>query len=173
MSLAAKRSGRAGARAAAPQDAAEIVQVVAVRLGGALFGIDVTRVCEIVRTGLAARRAGLPAFVRGLVHVGGEVAPVVDLRMHLGLPHVEGDLDSPILLTTLQKQTIGFMVDAADDVVRVHRDQIDRGHAAAAHGLNRACIQGAFKSAAGRLLLLNIDAILSSAEMTDLAGIVG
>lgn len=72
----------------------------------------------------ATKVPGAPPYVRGLVHIRGRVVPLVDLRARFGLPHSEPTLDTRIVVLQHRGRTVGLLVDAAREVVRIAPDDL-------------------------------------------------
>jgi purine-binding chemotaxis protein CheW len=67
----------------------------------------------------ATRVPGAPPYVKGLVHIRGRVVPLVDLRLRFGLPPLEPTLDTRIVVLEHTGRTVGLLVDAAREVIRL------------------------------------------------------
>jgi purine-binding chemotaxis protein CheW len=65
-----------------------------------------------------------PAFVKGLINLRSTVIPVIDLRIRFGLPENEATDQSRIMVVHVGDKTIGIIVDAVSEVLRVSSDQI-------------------------------------------------
>jgi purine-binding chemotaxis protein CheW len=88
-------------------------------LAGETYALPVTAVQEIVRPGLITRVPHAPAPVRGITNLRGRVLAVVDLRVRLGLPAGETGDKSRVLVVAARERTLGLLVDAARQVVKL------------------------------------------------------
>ncbi len=94
-------------------------------LGDSPYGVPVDRVREIVRMRPITPVPRMPAEIRGVIALRGEVVQVVDLRMRLGLPTPEaGRRTRIIVLHGDDDRVAGILVDAVREVVRVPEDDI-------------------------------------------------
>jgi purine-binding chemotaxis protein CheW len=140
------------------------LQLVSFKLGKELYGIEITKVREIILIAEITRIPETPAFLKGLINLRSTVIPVIDLRARFGLP--EGDLtdDSRIMVLQACGKTIGIVVDAVSEVLRVKHDQIAPPPPAVA-GLGRDYLNGLVKLDNKLLILLDIDKIFGEDEM--------
>ncbi len=109
------RRGAAVARAAQEQPESWVI----FELAGERFGLPVTSVQEILRVGAITRVPHTPAPVRGITNLRGRVLAVVDLRVRLGMPSAELTARNRILVVDSRQRTLGLLVDAALQVVKL------------------------------------------------------
>ncbi|WP_459936288.1 chemotaxis protein CheW [Desulfonatronum parangueonense] len=88
-----------------------------------LFDIDRKRyalpVSEVIRVLPAAETTpaqNLPPMVRGLINIGGEVLPVVDIRICPNKADQEIDPDDRFILTTADGIRMALLANSVDDV---------------------------------------------------------
>jgi purine-binding chemotaxis protein CheW len=65
-----------------------------------------------------------PAFVDGIVHLRGQVVPVVNLRSLFGLEKIPPDLRTRLVVVQMNKRVVGLQVDTAREFIRIQEDQI-------------------------------------------------
>ena len=99
-------------------------QLVSFELAKELYGIQITKVREIILISEITRIPQAPPFVKGLINLRSTVIPVIDLRTLFGLPEGEKTDESRIMVLQAAGKTIGIMVDAVSEVLRVKQDQI-------------------------------------------------
>jgi purine-binding chemotaxis protein CheW len=88
-------------------------------LDGDTFAFPVTHVHEIVRVAGITRVPHAPFPIRGITNLRGQVLPVVDLRLRLGLKAADLGEDSRVLVATSRSRTVGLLVDRVQQVVRL------------------------------------------------------
>lgn len=105
----------------------EYTQYIVIRLGAENFGIDIMHVDNIVRMQRVTRVPKVPAYIRGVINLRGEVIPVISLRVKFGLePDVEQKSTRIIILKTEQDGNVGVMVDEVKEVVTLGESQVDK-----------------------------------------------
>ncbi|MCA9223845.1 MAG: purine-binding chemotaxis protein CheW, partial [Planctomycetales bacterium] len=109
-----------------------------------------------------------PPYVKGLINLRSTVIPVGDLRLRFGLPETEPTDDTRIVVINISGKTIGIIVDAVNEVLRVSKDQIAPPPPTVA-GLGRDYLVGLVKLDERLLILLDIESIIvdSTAQEAD------
>ncbi len=105
------------AREAKPEERPE--SWVTFSLSGEIYALPVTHVQEILRIANITRVPHAPGPVRGITNLRGRVLAVVDLRVRLGLAAGEIGPDSRILVADARGRSIGLLVDAARQVLKI------------------------------------------------------
>lgn len=98
------------------------------RLGGALYGLPVLTVREIIRLLPITPVATMPAHVRGVINLRGKVIPVVDLRTRFGLPTTPDDDRTCIIVTQVAAaggRGYGVIVEGVEEVVTISADDVE------------------------------------------------
>lgn len=105
----------------------EYYQYIVIRLGEEQFGIDIQFVENIVRMQNVTRIPKVPAYLKGVINLRGEVIPVVSIRLKMGLPADEiGRSSRIIILKTEQEGNLGIIVDEVREVVTLSSDNIEK-----------------------------------------------
>ena len=139
------------------------VQLVSFRLAREEYGIEITKVQEIILLGEITRVPQTPDFIKGLINLRSTVIPVVDLRLRFGLPAAEPTDDTRIMVVNVAGKTFGMIVDAVSEVLRISQEQIVPPPPTVA-GLGREYLTGLVKLDNRLLILLDVDAILNDDE---------
>ncbi len=140
------------------------MQLVSFKLAKELYGIEITKVREIILITEITRIPEAPPFLKGLINLRSTVIPVIDLRVRFGLPEAELSDESRIMVLQACGKTIGIMVDAVSEVLRVKHDQIAPPPPTVA-GLGRDYLSGLVKLENQLLILLEIDKIFGEEEI--------
>lgn len=92
---------------------------VSFEIAGEIYALPVDRVQEVLRVTGITRVPHAPAPIRGITNLRGRVLAVVDLRVRLGLRAAELAPQSRIVVVTSRDRSIGLLVDAARQVVKL------------------------------------------------------
>src|SRR5438067_11459566 len=85
-------------------------QLVVFQLGAELYGVEISRVHEIIRLQTVTRVPRAPAFVEGVINLRGKVIPVVDLRRRFALEMTDHTRASRIVVVEIGYQAVGIVV---------------------------------------------------------------
>ena len=142
-------------------------QYVTFSLGDELFGVEVTRAREILSVSPVTRVPQTPEYLLGVINLRGQVVPVIDMRLKLGLPVSEETEDTCIIVVEVQVDgeaiIVGALADAVCEVLEIRSDQIEPAPRLGTR-LKTAFISGMGKVDEQFLILLNIDRVFSSDE---------
>lgn len=95
------------------------LQVIVFDLINELCGVETTQVSEIVKYQEVTGVPEMPEFIEGIINLRGHVVPIINLnrRFHLGEPN--SDNSTKIIITSIEGQQIGFVVDNVIEIVRL------------------------------------------------------
>ena len=147
------------------KDATELIQLVSFKVGEEEFGVDILKVQEINKMTVITRVPNAPDFVEGVINLRGRVIPIVDLRKRLGLPEKQHDKNTRIIVVEIVNKTIGFIVDAVSEVLRISRDITEKPPELVA-GIDADYITAVAKLEDRLLILLDLDKVLTKEETT-------
>ncbi len=111
--------------AKAQSNMSDLLQLVTFSLGSEEYAVDILKVQEINRMKEITRIPNAPSYVEGVINLRGKVMPVIDLRKKFGLESQENDAQSRIMIIDVQGMTIGLVVDAVSEVLRIPSDIVD------------------------------------------------
>ena len=139
----------------------ELLQLVSFVLGNEEFGVDILCVQEINRMLQITKVPNSPGYVDGVINLRGRVIPVIDLRQKLGLPRKEHDNNTRIIVVEVNNKTVGFVVDAVREVLRIPVS-ITEAPPEIASGINSEYIKSVGKLEDRLLILIDLEKILSN-----------
>jgi len=138
------------------------------------YGLEILKVREIIGMMAITSLPRTPAFVRGVINLRGKVIPVIDLRKKFELAATDDTALTCIIVVDVASQNgriqIGILVDSVSEVLDIHGSDIE---AAPSFGTNidTAFILGMAKAKGSVKILLNIEKVLSSAELESVANV--
>ncbi|RME37477.1 MAG: chemotaxis protein CheW [Planctomycetota bacterium] len=142
------------------------LQIVSFRLANETYGVDIHHVQEIILIGRITEMPQVPPYVRGLINLRGNVIPVLDLRVRFGLPVAEQTDDSRIIVLNVDGKTMGVMVDAVEEVLRIQSAQIDTAPPGMA-GVGKEYVRGLVNVNDHLLILLDVEKVFAGGTGTD------
>lgn len=142
----------------------ELLQLVSFKLGDSEFGVDILKVQEINKMMELTVVPNTPAFIEGVVNLRGRIIPVLNLRARLGLPVREYDSETRIIVVEIEDKTIGFVVDAVKEVLRIPKS-ITEAPPDIVSGIGSDYITAIGKLEDRLLILLDLTKILSNDEV--------
>ncbi|HHV61026.1 MAG TPA: chemotaxis protein CheW [Firmicutes bacterium] len=150
--------------------AAEAVerQLVVFKLGDEDYGIDIGSVREIITVQRITRVPRAPDFIEGIINLRGNVIPVIDLRKRFELPVVEHTRDTRIVVVEIGEHTLGVVVDAVSEVLRIPSDSIEPPSSIVVD-VDSQFIEGIARLEERLIILLNMDRLLDKREVDELA----
>lgn len=148
----------------------DLRQFVSFIVGGEEFGVNILTVQEIIRPVEITRVPHAPDFVEGVINLRGRILPVIDLRTRFGFPERNRDDDMRIIVVEIGAQTVGFMTDAVQEVLRVDVTAIEPAPELAV-GIDAGYLRGVAKLDERLLILLDLENLLSDNEEEALQGL--
>lgn len=150
--------------APAVQALADSGQYLTLRLGGEEYAIDILRVQEIRSYEEPTRMVNAPVFIKGVINLRGVIVPIVDLRLKLDIDKVEYTEFTVVIILKVRGTVIGAVVDAVSDVVTLAAQSIKPAPQFET-AIDARFITGLANVGERMLIVMNMDALLSNAEM--------
>ncbi|MEG2172275.1 MAG: chemotaxis protein CheW [Desulfovibrionaceae bacterium] len=146
---------------------ANLLQLVTFKIADEEFGVDILAVQEIIRIMQITTVPRAPAFIEGVINLRGKVIPVIDMRKRFGLPSVERDSQTRIIVMEFNQKVVGFLVDAVSEVLRIPADTVEAPPPVVA-GIGSEYIKGVGKLDDRLLILMDLDRLLGNTDMSSL-----
>jgi purine-binding chemotaxis protein CheW len=126
------------------------------------FGVEVSRVQEVLRLPAMTRVPLAPPVVRGLINLRGEIVTAIDLRRRLGLPDAPpGGVPMAVILRA-EPGMVSLLVDRIGDVEQVERRLFEPPPPTLGQLPGRDLIRGVYKLPDRLLLLLDADRAMAA-----------
>jgi purine-binding chemotaxis protein CheW len=145
-------------------------QLLTFKLGSETYGIVINKVREILTYPVVTPIPDASRWVKGVINLRGEVAPIIDLRVRFNINSepVYNERTIVIAVKTEDSRMIGLVVDEVSDMENVELDKLypapDMGTSIAPKYL-----RGLFKKEDKMIVILDIDKILDKEEMQRLS----
>lgn len=141
------------------------LQVVAFKLAGEEYAMDILNVQEINRILDITRVPKAPFFIAGVINLRGNVLPIIDLRKRFGLPERSNSEHTRIIITKLEENTVGMIVDSVSEVLRLPTSSIEPPPSIMGD-IDIAFIDGVGKLDERLIILLNLPKVMDFAEIS-------
>lgn len=131
------------------------------------FAMEITKVREVLDVTTLTRIPRMPDYLCGVINLRGNVVPVVDLGLKLGMPPVVKTINTCIMIVEINVEKevesvpMGVLTDAVQEVMDLNAGQIEPVPKMGTN-LNTEFIQGMGKRDDKFLILLDMDRILAS-----------
>lgn len=133
------------------------------------YGIGILKIKEIIGMLPITSVPQTPEFVKGVINLRGKVIPVMDLRLRFGLTSIDYTERTCIIVVEIAGTSgtilVGIVVDAVSEVLNIKSGDIEKTPTFGAK-LNTDYILGMAKMEGGVKILLDIDEVLSSDELS-------
>lgn len=153
--------------ATAVQGAEGQAQLVVFQLADEYYGVDIHQVREIIRVPDITRVPRTPEFVEGVINLRGSVIPIIDLRKRFGFAEGGTGDDRRIVVVELEDKTLGVIVDAVSEVLRIGRDAVEPPSPYIVN-LDTHYLTGIARLEDRLIILLDVNRVLSTGERESL-----
>jgi len=110
-----------------------------------------------------------PEFVKGVINLRGKVIPVIDFRLRFGMEAAGYTERTCTIVVEIEggagRVLMGIVVDAVSEVLNIRGEDIEEAPAFGTR-MDTDYILGMAKMGGGVKILLNIDRVLNSDELT-------
>src|SRR5689334_6372532 len=141
-----------------------VIQLVGFRLDNEDYAIAITKIQEIILMKPITRIPQVPDFIEGLINLRGSVIPVINLRKRFGLAPRELDDETRTIVVNVHDKTVGCIVDAVTQVMRISRDQIQPPPLGVL-AVNHQYLAGLAKLDDRLMIILDIDKLFEPEEL--------
>jgi purine-binding chemotaxis protein CheW len=146
----------------------ETTQYLTFTLGDEDFALEINRVREVLDYTTITKVPRMPEFLRGVINLRGNVVPVVDLRLKLGMSAIQRTVDTCIVIVDImidgEMIQMGALADSVKEVINLDPEQISPPPRLGTKLENRF-IKGMGTQDEKFLIILDIDTVLSTEEL--------
>ena len=166
--------GGANDRAKA-RDRVELMQLVAFGVGDGDYAADIMRIKEIINPVAVTPMPKAPAFIEGVIELRGAILPIVDVRKRFDMTPTAATRATKFLIVSIDvgeaRVIVGLVVDRVSEPLRVPRTEIRPAPRLSIS--ERAFFTGVVAHHGKMLMVLDVDALLTSMEKQALSGLSG
>ena len=148
-------------------EAASLSQYLTFTLGDEGYALEIFKVKEILDYTTITKVPGVPDFISGVINLRGNVVPIVDLRLKLGMKSCERTVNTCIVIVDIELDgepaIMGALADSVEEVIDLDKTQIEPPPKFGSK-LKTGFIKGMGKKDETFLIILDIDKIFSSEE---------
>ncbi|HAR63006.1 MAG TPA: chemotaxis protein CheW [Candidatus Margulisbacteria bacterium] len=88
------------------------------------FGIDILYVKEIVGMQKITEVPDMPAFIKGVINLRGQVIPLIDVRLRFEIELREYDERTCVIVVDINSMLVGLVVDMVSEVTEIPEESI-------------------------------------------------
>jgi purine-binding chemotaxis protein CheW len=152
------------------QAANSISQYLTFKLDQELFAVEIGRVREVLEFSTMTKVPRTPDFMRGVINLRGNVVPVVDVRLKLGLGMTDKTVETCVVISEIavdgERTVLGALVDSVQEVI-----DLDVNHLAPPPHLgsriDSSVIRGMGKRDEQFIMILDLDRVFTTQELRD------
>ena len=105
----------------------EAIQYIKIEVGEEFYGVDISIIDNIVRMQRITRVPNVAPYIKGVINLSGEIVPIMNLRLKMGLEEIEYSKTTRIIIIKTENfGKIGLIVDAVKEVVALEEEQIEK-----------------------------------------------
>lgn len=143
-------------------------QYLTFKLDQEMFAVDIGKVREVLEFTTMTKVPRTPDFMRGVINLRGNVVPVVDMRLKLGLSITEKTVDTCVVISEVavdgERMVLGALVDSVQEVI-----DLDTGHVAPpprmGSRIDASVIRGMGKRDDQFIMILDLDRVFTADEL--------
>ncbi|MBU3185987.1 chemotaxis protein CheW [Clostridium estertheticum] len=145
----------------------EDIKVLVFSVNGEQYATSILEVERILEYEKSTKVPDSPQFVEGVINYEDSILPVITLTKRFNLEASEIGKDSKIIVTKQKESKIGIIVDFVSEVKDVGKDNIEDSPELIT-GISKRYIKGLIKIDGKIIIYLNISAILTDEEKTQI-----
>ncbi len=141
------------------EDVKKLNSYLSFNMNEEVFGVNVASVLSILELPKITKIPQAPDYIKGMINLRGEVLPVVDFHVKLGMPATEITTNTCILVIEIivNDETLkcGIMVDTVNEVYEIEADKI-LPPPTIGNSFRSDFIEGIYRNGESLIMLVNI-----------------
>ncbi len=134
-------------------------------LGDEEYGMDILKVQEIRGYEQVTKIANAPEFIKGVVNLRGIIVPIVDMRIKFNLGQANYDQFTVVIVLNVAGRVVGMVVDGVSDVIALGHEQVRPAPEFSSTTFDTKYITGLGTVDQRMLILVDIEKLMSGADM--------
>jgi len=149
------------------EETADQLELLTFSIAGEQYAVDIERIVEIVTPRPATRIPNADPSVVGILSLRGTIVTLVDVRRRLRQRPSPETPDTRIVVIDYRNETVGFVVDRVQRVVKLARSAVEPHPVVHSTELEES-ICGVFRAGGALTILLDLDKLLDHSHGSDL-----
>ena len=133
-------------------------------LGEEIYGIEILKASKIIGLMDITTVPQTPDYMKGVINLRGKVIPVIDLRKKFSMQEGVHTQETCVIVVEVNGSSIGLIVDSVSEVSDITGEEIENAPSYG-QGIDTSFIMGLGKVKNKIIILLDIDAVLSTEEL--------
>lgn len=136
------------------------------------YAVSVGHIREVLEFQSPSVVPRMPDYMRGIINLRGSVVPVIDLKMKFGLGETEKTVDASVIVSEIELEgkeiILGLLTDAVSEVIEIAPEEIEPSPSIGT-AIDSSFIEGMGKKGEDFFVILNINKVLTSGEIAEIA----
>ncbi len=137
------------------------------------YGIPITKVREVIRHEVISPVHNASTYLKGVINLRGKIIPIIDMRLKFGMAELPYNDRTVFIIVDVNGEkevyNFGIAVDSVHDVANIPDSEVE-SLPDVGFKTKSAYLQGIAKVGKLMVMVLNIDRILNSNEVVEIAG---
>lgn len=139
----------------------ETQQFCTFHLASMLFGVEVTKVQEVLKYQAITRVPLVPPAIRGLINLRGQIVTAIDLRQLLEINTPQATSEPTNIIVQAAPGAFSLLVDRIGDVLELERE-CSEAPPGTLDGMAAVLIDRAYKLEDSLMLSINVDEVVAA-----------
>ena len=148
-------------------------QYLTFKLRDEVFALEISKVREVLEYTTVTKIPRTPDFMSGVINLRGNVVPVIDLNLKLGMSQTEKTIDTCIIIVEIaatgETVVLGALADSVQEVIEIQPENIEPVPKIGTK-LNIEFLQGMGKKYDRFMMILDIDKVFSTEDIAAVSG---
>jgi purine-binding chemotaxis protein CheW len=151
----------------------QFTQFLTFHLDEESYALDISRVHSVLDFEKVTKVPQTPDYMRGVINLRGAVVPIIDLKCKFGMGETRKTLDSCVIIVEVdvdgETTVLGALADSVHEVIDLSNEQIEPAPKIGTR-LNTDFIKGMGKKEEEFIIILDLDKVFTTAELTGFQG---